>query len=378
MEEVKRRWTKWIYWFLFAVAVIAVYKTLDSFGEILDFINKFLNIIAPFLAGILIAYLFYIPARGIENKIRKSKIKIINDKSRGLSILIVYLIALLLIILTVNVILPVVLNSVVKLAGNLHEYYRIAMNKIDNLPDNSFLKGDMLKNAIYSLSNIDITKYINANDITQYAKGIINIASSIFDVFVALVVSIYLLSERKEILKFLKKLITALFNPKISKNLGKYFNSTNQIFFKFLSSQLLDAVVVGLLVTLAFSLMRIEYAPLLGFIIGLFNLIPYFGAIIAIVVSALITLISGGLGQMIWMIIIGVSIQQIDANIINPKILGNSLKISPLLVIAAVTIGGAYFGIIGMFLAVPIAAALKIIVLDYLDHRLVIKEKNDN
>lgn len=374
MNEVKRHWTKWLYWFVYAVAVIAVYKTLDSFGEIIDFINKFLSIIAPFLAGTLIAYLFYIPARSIEGWIHKCKWNVINKKARALSILIVYAIALILIVITVNVILPVVLNSVKDLAGNLQGYYATAVEKLNSLPENSPLKGDVLTGAVDSLKNTDLTQYINASDITNYAKGILSVATTIFDIFVALVVSIYLLAERKEILIFVRKLSSAIFNQKVSKNLGKYFNSTNQIFFKFLASQLLDAIVVGILITIAFSLMGVKYAPLLGFIIGLFNMIPYFGSIIAIAVSALITLISGGLSQMIWMIIVAVVIQQIDANIINPKILGNSLKVSPLIIIAAVTIGGAYFGVVGMFLAVPVAAALKIIIMDYIDYRLKIKK----
>ena len=374
MNEVKKHWTKWLYWFVYAVAVIAVYKTVDSFGEIIDFINKFLSIIAPFLAGTLIAYLFYIPARSIESWIRKCKWSIISKKARGLSIFIVYVIALILIIITVNVILPVVLNSIMDLAGNLQGYYAIAVEKLNSLPENSPLRGDVLTGAVDSLKNTDLTQYINASDITNYAKGILNVATTIFDIFVALVVSIYLLAERKEILIFVRKLSSAIFNPKVSKNLGKYFNSTNQIFFKFLASQLLDAIVVGILITIAFSLMGVKYAPLLGFIIGLFNMIPYFGSIIAIAVSSLITLISGGLSQMIWMIIVAVVIQQIDSNIINPKILGNSLKVSPLIIIAAVTIGGAYFGVIGMFLAVPVAAALKIIIMDYIDYRLKVKK----
>ena len=370
MNEVKRHWTKWIYWFVFAVAVIAVYKTLDSFGEIINFINKFLSIIAPFLAGTLIAYLFYIPARSIEGWIRKCKWNIIRKKARGLSILVVYVIALILIIITVNVIIPVVFNSVMDLAGNLQGYYSKAVITLNSLPEDSPLRGDILTGAVDSLKNIDLTHYINASDITNYAKGILSVATRI----VALVVSIYLLAERKEILLYEKKLSAAIFNQKISKNLGKYFNSTNQIFFKFLASQLLDAIVVGVLITIAFSLMGIKYAPLLGFIIGLFNMIPYFGSIIAVAVSGLITLISGGLSQMLWMIIVAIVIQQIDANIINPKILGNSLKVSPLIIIAAVTIGGAYFGVIGMFLAVPVAAALKIIIMDYIDYRLKVKK----
>lgn len=375
MDEVKKHRTKWLYWFIFAIAVIAVYKTVDSLGYIIDFIKGFFNIIAPFFAGGLIAYLFYIPARGVERLVRKSKTKIIRKKARVISIAIVYVIALLLLIITVQVILPVVWSSVSDLANNLQVYYSSAIYKLNNLPDDSIFKSDILTQAIDGLRNIDLANYLKFQDLTQYAKGILSVAGGIFDVFVALVVSIYLLAERNEIRNFIRKLAVAIFNKKAFDNLGKYFNSTNQIFFKFIVSQFLDAIVVGILLTIAFSIMGIKYAPLLGFIIGLFNMIPYFGAIIGVALSALITLISGGLPQTIWMVIVAIILQQIDANIINPKILGNSLKISPLIVIAAVTIGGAYFGVLGMFLAVPIAAALKIIVIDLINFRLEQKKE---
>ena len=106
-------------------------------------------------------------------------------------------------------------------------------------------------------------------------------------------------------------------------------------------------------------------------------MIPYFGAIIAVAIATLITLITGGLSQAIWMLIVVTILQQIDANIINPKIVGDSLKISPLLVIFAVTIGGAYFGVLGMFLGVPIIAVIKIILNDYIEYKNRIKQ-NEN
>ena len=116
-------------------------------------------------------------------------------------------------------------------------------------------------------------------------------------------------------------------------------------------------------------MLNVKYAVLLGFMIGLFNVIPYFGAIIAVILAGIITFFTGGLSQAIWMLVVVTILQQIDANIINPKIVGDSLKISPLLVILAVTIGGAYFGVIGMFLGVPVVAVLKILINDYIEYK---------
>ena len=125
--------------------------------------------------------------------------------------------------------------------------------------------------------------------------------------------------------------------------------------------------MVGILTSIAMSILGVKYAVLLGIMIGLFNMIPYFGAIIAVVIATIITFITGGFYQAVWMVIITTILQQIDANIINPKIVGESLKISPLLVIFAVTVGGAYFGILGMFLAVPVVAVLKLLIADFIE-----------
>ncbi len=150
------------------------------------------------------------------------------------------------------------------------------------------------------------------------------------------------------------------------------------MFFKFLSSQLLDAIIVGILTSIAMMILGVKYAILLGFLIGLSNLIPYFGAIVGIGITIIITIFTGGITQAIWLAVVVIILQQIDANIINPKIVGDSLKISPLLVIFAVTVGGAYFGMFGMFLAVPIFTVLKIFIEDYIEYKNTTKivEKN--
>lgn len=370
MEKKTRNWTKWLYWFTFAVAVILVYKTVNSLEQIMGWLSNLLSILAPFAIGVLIAYIFYIPCRKIETLYRKSKkVKIIAKKARPLSIITLYTIVILLIVLLINFIIPPIAQSITDLANNFGFYYETAVNKINELPEDSFWKTEVITRIIKELQNVDIKEIINVEALTQYAQGAISFASGIFDTFVAFVVSIYILNSRSQILAFFRKLANAIFNKTIYKNLDKYFKQTNEIFFHFLSSQFLDAIIVGILTSIAMAILGVKYAVLLGFMIGLFNLIPYIGAIIAVVIAMLITLLTGGLSQAIWMLVIVTILQQIDANIINPKIVGDSLEISPILVILAVTVGGAYFGIIGMFLAVPIIAVIKVIIEDFIQYR---------
>lgn len=373
MNEIKKNLSKWMYYFLLGTAIIIVYKFFDNFTAIGGVIGKFFNVVAPFMAGALLAYLLYIPASRIEKRFSKSKRKLIKKKSRGLSVFITYVLAIFVIILLVNVILPVVIDSVIELVNNFQGYWNTAIEKLNALPEDSILKSQQVEEVIKSIGdaiqNIDLKQYVSTERITGYIKSVLGVASGIFDVFVSIVVSVYILLQRNQIYGFFNKLTMVMFDKKTCDKIGEYIDSTNKIFFKFISSQVIDGIIVGILVTIAMSIIGVKYAVLLGFMIGLFNIIPYFGAIIAVAISILITLITGGISQTLIMAIVVIVLQQIDSNIINPKIIGNSLEISPLLVIFAVTVGGAYFGVLGMFLAVPVAAVLKILINDWLEFK---------
>ena len=378
MGEKKRTLTKWLYWFLFAVAVIFVYKTLDNFSAIGAWLKGLLGVLMPFIIGILIAYILYIPSKKVESFYRKFKRpRFISKKARPLAVFTVYLIALILIIIAFRFLIPAVANAVVDFVNNFQGYYSTMMKAIEELPEDSVFKSEEVLNIVNEVKNIDFKQFINMEKIAEYAKGAIDVASKVFDFFVALVVSVYVLLQRRDILNFFKDLSRAMFKESTYKSLGRYFDRTNEIFFNFIAGQVLDGFVVGIITSIAMSIMGVKYAVPLGFMIGLFNLIPYFGAIIAVVIAALITFLTGGLTQAILMVVVVTILQQIDANIINPKIIGNSLEISPLLVIFAVTVGGAYMGVWGMFLAVPVIAVIKLFITDYIEYKNKIKQTQE-
>lgn len=368
MKE-ERNWKKWISWFVFAVAVILVYKLLDNYTEVSAFFENLMTVLMPFLVGILIAYLFYFPCKSIEKAYGKVKLKWVQKKKRSLAVITAYLIAFLILLIVVNVVLPALSKSVVDLTANLPTYYKNVTEFVENQPEDSILKQIGAEEIIKSLEKINIKDLFSVENIINYIKGAIGIVNGVFSSFVAIIVSIYILLERSQIVKFMQRLAEAIFSPKLCNNLGKYFTKTNEVFYKFISSQIVDGIVVGVILSIAMLIMDVKYAVLLGFMIGLFNIIPYFGAIIAVAITLLITLLTGGFSQAIWTGIVIIILQQIDANIINPKIVGNSLTLSPLLVIFAVTVGGAYFGILGMFLAVPAITVIKILVSDYIEYR---------
>ena len=379
MEEIKQGWKKRISWLLIALTVVIVYKMLDNFSNVTEWFGTFFRILKPFLAGLLISYILFMPCKKIEGALEKSKLKFVKKRARGLSVIATYIIFILIIIIIINCIFPILKESVVELVSNVPGYYETLVSKYKELPEDSVLKNDIIKDKMTELSNIDMKQFLSINNekIIEYVKNIINIFSGIFDVFVSIIVSVYILLQRTTIMRFLRRFARAMFKKNTYEAVNKYFTKANEFFFTFISSQLLDAVIVGILTTVAMLIIKVKYAPLIGFTIGLFNMIPYIGAIVAVGIGILITFITGGFGKAIAMAIVVIILQQIDANIINPKIIGVSLEVSPLLVIFSVTVGGAYFGIMGMFLGVPIAVVIKTILNDWIENKNKFRDEQE-
>ena len=376
MKEEKHNIKRWLFWFSLALAVIVLYNVLGNLTGIGRWIGNLMNVLMPFFLGLLIAYILYLPCKKIENLYKKTKKKrFVNKHARGLSILTTYIIAIIIIIIILNVIIPIVIQSLTDLFTNLPGYYNSVIEQINSLPEDNNLRSEQPTDKIESIKNIDNIALINMEKIQEYIKSFISAIETIFDAFIAIIVSIYILLQRSQIVGFLSRLTNAIFKEDTYLKIKKYFIKGNTVFFKFLTSQVLDAILVGILVSIAMSILGVKYSVLLGFMIGLFNLIPYFGAIVAVIIAVLITILTGGFGKALLMAIVVIILQQIDANIINPKIVGDSLEISQLLVIFAVTIGGAYFGILGMFLAVPVVAILKLIIDDFIDEKNSQKKK---
>ena len=188
-----KNWTKWLFWFSLAIAVAAIYKTLDNLGQVTQAIKSFLGVLSPFLVGTLIAYILYVPCKKIEQIYQKSKkVKFIQKKARALSITTVYIIALILIIILINFILPPVIQSVIDLVKNFGQYYNMAVKKINSLPEDSIFKNEVVQKAIGEMQNIDLKQIINTEAITGYIQSVIGMLGGIFDIFVSIIVSIYI------------------------------------------------------------------------------------------------------------------------------------------------------------------------------------------
>lgn len=354
------------HWFILAVALIVVYMVLKNLGGVSKWISGLLSVLGPFLMAVLVAYLLYIPCRKVEKILKKSKI--LKKKARVLSVLFIYIVAVLLVVLLIKTVIPTVTESVIDLAKDIPSYYDMAIEYVEEIPDDSVISRETVEGIISKIQDIKIEEILTLDNISMYIEKAVGLANGVFNIVVTIIVSVYILLERTEILTYLRRLTKAMFPQETYKRIDRYFIRGNTIFFKYVSSQVLDAIVVGIIMTVALTIMKVKYAVLLGTMIGIFNLIPFFGAIVAVALAAIITLFTGGLTQALWVVVVLVILQQIDANILNPKIVGDALEISKILIILSVTVAGAYFGILGMFLGVPIVAVIKMMLDDYIEN----------
>ena len=360
-------YTKWILAFILGVALIAVYKTFDNLREVTDGILKVLHVLKPFIFGFVIAYILNLPCKKIAGACRKSRYKFLQQHEKGISVLSIYSIAIILVVVLVWMIVPAAYRNFIDiynfLYANLPEYIETAVAFIqDRFGTHLFeVSPETFIKAIQDfLGRIDLTQF------EKYAQGVMNVTSGVMTSFIAFVVSIYALIDKERILNGVKRVMNIFIPEEKLLKVTTYVVKTNDIFAAYLYSQLIDAAIVAVMATIVLSALKVKYAIVLGLLMGFCNLIPYFGAIIGAVTVILLTFFTGGLFKCIWTGVSLLVLQQFDANFIGPRIMGNMLKLRPIWVIFAVTVGGGLFGVLGMVLSVPVLVVVKMIVSDYL------------
>jgi predicted PurR-regulated permease PerM len=203
-----------------------------------------------------------------------------------------------------------------------------------------------------------------------------NIGSSTVAIITSFIINIYMLVEKDDILARGKRLIFAYFDEQNSRKILHILTQANEIFKSFLNGKLLDSSLVGIICIIAFFIFKIPYAPLMGTIIGAFNIIPYFGPIIGSVPVVVVSFFVNP-PKAITALIIIIVIQQLDANFMDPRIVGGNIGVSPFWIITSVTVGGGLFGVPGMILGVPIVVLIKTIIEESINIRLIEKGIGD-
>ncbi len=355
--------------FLVGFFLIAVYFSFKNYNTISIYITNFGNIISPFVLGFVITYLLKMPIEAISTFFSKSKIKFVNKYCNALSIVLVYVILILLIVFSFALVLPLVFNQTLSLVKALPEYFYGLSLTFTDLINKYLVPLGVNPQTITSHFSFENIVEVVSTFLLNSVNNLMALPTLVLNFALSLIASVYFLIEGPKISKFIKRFSYATINEKAVDTLSRYFKNIDYSMKKFLFCLVIDAIFLGVASTILLTILGIDYTLLLGLLLGLFNLIPYFGAIIASVFVIIFIIITKGFAYGVFCGILLLILQQIDGNVIQPKLLGDSLKISPLLVIFSITVGGAYFGPVGMVVAVPIANVLKNILMEIIEYK---------
>ena len=359
----------WLSAFLFAVAVIAVYKTFDNFNSIWAFIGTLLDILSPFVVGFGIAFMLFAPSRYIENKLLQSKNRFLKRGARLIAVAVVYIALFLIIGALLVFALPALVRALIDFLRTLPGYYQTAMDWVEQFTKPGGLLENMdIPGKLQELYDNVLSK-INMDTITASLQGVISFTSSLLSVFMSFIISVYMLASRESLFRALRAVCGLFMKDKWMDNVSRYAHRAGEIFYKYLYSALIDACIIGVIVSVGLLIFGVPNAILLGMMVGFMNLIPYFGALIGGAGCAIIALLSGNVYTAIGVAVYILVMQQIDGNIIQPRIVGGGIGIKPIYVLLAITAGGGLFGFWGIVLGVPVMAIIQMLLSDYIQYR---------
>lgn len=369
-----RNITFWLMLFLLAVAVIAVYKTVDNFDKIWMFFGRIIGILSPFVLGFGLAFLLYAPSNKLEGLFKRRRIPFITKHARGVSILVVYLALLGILGLILGFAIPALVKGVTDFVNMLIKDLPPLFNRLMEWLNEYTKPGGPLEGLDLSEKFNEIYKYITDNltvdRILWYLSSVISFTSSLLNIFMSVIISVYMLASRESLFRALRAVCGLFMKKKWMDTVADYGHKIGGIFYNYLYSQLLDACLVAVLISAGLMVIGIPNAALLGMMVGLMNMIPYFGAIIGGVICVILALLTGD----VWWkaLIVGAYIlvvQQLDGNIIQPRIVGHTVGVRPIYVLLAITVGGGLFGFWGIFLGVPVMATVQMFLNDLIAYR---------
>mgnify|MGYP004563590337 FL=1 len=368
---MKVEWTKSmtkrvLVYIVAGIGILAAYFILINLKRVSGILSSVSDILRPFIIAAIFAYIVNGPMMFFERLFGR-----LTDKKkprpvlkRVLAIIAAWVASLAVLVLFFVIIVPDVKISITTLINNLPSYFESLKAFIVALAEkyqldisylNSFMNFQVTADGIMEI----IDKYSDAliPQLANIANISVQIGSFIADVIIAIIISVYLLFSKETLIAQLKKVLYALFNRKLADVSVRVARETHRTFSGFINGKLLDSLIIGILCFIGMSILKFEYALLISFIVGVTNVIPFFGPMFGAVPSVLLLLMIDP-WHALWFAVFIFALQQLDGNVIGPKILGDSTGLPALWVMFAILVGGALWGVAGMFVGVPLFAVI--------------------
>ena len=387
---IKEAFLKWLGLFLVIVASLAIYFVVQNIKLILSTIGDYVGILRPVIYGCVIAYILN-PLMKIyqdfflklyERKKRKASEKV-QGIITGIAIACSLLTGILIIIILCWMVFPQLVISLTALVQNLPDqanYYYYKLN--ESIKNNTFF-ADRLQDVALNITeyldgkiNAELLPWLqkellpNVNIVAmEFANGVMSVMNLLYNLFIGIIVAIYILAGKKTFAAQAKKMVYGLLRKKSADVVIQYVRISNAMFSGFISGKIVDSTILGVICFFCMKLFSMPYAMLISVIVGVTNIIPVFGPYIGLIPSTFLILLVNPI-QAVYFIILIAILQQLDGNIIGPAILGESTGLSAFWVLFAILLFGGIWGIVGMIIGVPLFAVIYRIVADFINWKL--------
>lgn len=386
---MREKYNNYFRWGITVISIIAFgilfFFFVFRMDAILGFLGHIFSILAPITLGAAIAYLIN-PLVTVTDKYIFSFCKRCHIPAKisgfiAMAVSITLWLGLLIagISLLFSMIVPELYSSILKLASDFRIYvniiYEFINEHLQNNPEILNYVQDILNtltNSVYNWVNNELIIQVQSL-MSKLTVGISWVVTLVTNVVVSLIVSVYLLVSKKRFLGQLKKLLYVFLKPETANAALSIFRQVNKIFGGFISGKIIDSLIIGVLCFIGVSILKMPYPLLISVIVGVTNVIPFFGPYIGAIPSAFLVLLIDP-GKCLIFIIFIFLLQQLDGNVIGPTILGDSTGVSPFWIIVSILVGGGLFGFIGMLLGVPTFAVIYFLVKTFSEYHLKKKE----
>lgn len=381
----KHRENIYFRWGLTAFIVIAMAillgQLVTKLPAFLAFGKSFLKTLSPVLYGLIIAYLLHPIVGRIENLLTPQLGKVIKkqDKAQSLSrsvgILASLVLAMLLVWALIAMVLPQLIESIATIVGNLPTYYdtlsKWVLQFIEDTPEIANVTEGIME-QVYSylsnfLENVLLPKLQTL--LMTLTSSIVGLVKGLLNLVIGVIISIYLLSSQDKFLAQGKKIIYALLGRKKGGYVLNVCTFANRVFGGFIGGKIVDSAIIGVLCFICLTILEMPYTLLISLIVGVTNIIPFFGPFIGAIPSALLLLVIDPM-QCLYFVIFVIILQQLDGNVIGPLILGDATGLSSIWVVVSILVFGSLWGFFGMIVGVPLFAVIYKIVTELVNHML--------
>ena len=389
MRDKASYWKWGLTVFLTVCAILVFFDALFMDSTLLNFFAQLMKILSPVLYGLAMAYLlspilnwFELLILNTLRSIKALKGRNISPNSlwlRAVGIFLTWSVVIFMLYLLMSVLIPQLADSIYALIGNAENYYNTAYSWVTSmLENNPELSQQVLR--LLDVFHTNSQNFLSEKLLPQLQALVASLTDGLWtglwgvlifakNLVIGIIISVYLMATKEKSMARCCKVLYSICREKDAHLIMHGARTTNRIFSGFVRGKLLDSLIIGILCFFGCSILKIPYTPLVSVVVGVTNVIPFFGPFLGAIPSAFLILLVNPL-KCLYFVIFVLLLQQLDGNVIGPKILGDSTGMSSFCVIVAILVGGGFFGVTGMFLGVPVFACVQALIKFLVDQRL--------